>query len=63
MVESFEEDSSPAPKTQKKDQRKNMYGYSFKRIIRELLSDKYRRFLTKLCIKHGVSAKDIVSFY
>lgn len=41
-----------------------MYGYSFKHVIRELFSERYRRFLIKLCIKHGVShPKDIISYY
>lgn len=39
VEESAEEASSKAaPKHKKKDQRKNMYGYSFKHIIRELFS-------------------------
>lgn len=58
-------DTSPKPaKKYKKDERKNMYGYSFKFIVKEFLSDKYEAFFDRLCLKFGVRSKgEVRDFY
>jgi hypothetical protein len=59
----------PAPKEKKvnkhkKDERKNMYGYSFKFIVKEFLSPKYEPFLNKLCDKFETRSRTSVKeFY
>ncbi len=41
-----------------------MYGYSFKFIVKEFLSDKYRDFFDRLCLKFGVVDEgEVRSFY
>jgi hypothetical protein len=51
-------------KKYKKDERKNMYGYSFKFIVKEFLDDKYKSFFDKLCLKFGVLDKqEVRDFY
>lgn len=48
----------------KKDWRKNMYGYSFKFIVKEFLSDKYSEFFKRLCLKFGVlNRAEVRDFY
>lgn len=43
------EKSEPKP-AKKRDPKKNICGYITKRAIRELLSDKYKGFVWKLCV-------------
>lgn len=47
----------------KKDQRKNMCGYSFKFVIKEFLSTKYEPFFDKLCDRWNVTNKKEVKDY
>jgi hypothetical protein len=51
----IEESGEKRVKKYKKDERKNMYGYSFKFIVKEFLSDRYKGFFDKLCAKFGLT--------